>query len=73
MKTYLCRAEDYHHFSGLSFIVEVSFWRLLKTVVSCNLFIIIIRKCGSTLYVCRDVASGIDRHPDRTRNLFHIA
>ena len=32
----------YHHFSGLSFIAEVNFWRLTKTVVSCELFIIII-------------------------------
>ena len=34
--------EVYHHFSGLSFVAEVNFWRPLKTVVSCNLFIIII-------------------------------
>ena len=34
--------EVYLHFSGLSFNAEVSFWRLLKTVVSCYLFIIII-------------------------------
>ena len=31
-------------------MAEVSFWRLLKTSFSCNLFIII-RKCSSTLYV----------------------
>ena len=29
-----------HHFSGLSFVAEVSFWQLLITVVSCDLFII---------------------------------
>ena len=34
--------EVYHHFSGLSFIEEVYFWRPLKTVISCSLFIIII-------------------------------
>ena len=32
----------YHHFSGLSFIAEINFWRPLKTIVSCDLFIIII-------------------------------
>ena len=45
MKTYLYRAskfEVYHHFSGLSFITEVSFWRPLKTIISCDLFIKII-------------------------------
>ena len=31
-------------------MAKVSFWRLLKTSFSCNLFIII-RKCSSTLYV----------------------
>ena len=36
------KLEVYHHFSGLSFIEEVNFWRPLKTVVSCDLFIIII-------------------------------
>ena len=41
MKTYLYR-EVYHHFSGLSFIAEVNFWRPPKTVVSCDLFINII-------------------------------
>ena len=30
----------YHHFSGLSFMAEVNFWRPLKTVISCDLFII---------------------------------
>ena len=36
----------------LSFISELHFWRPLKTVVSCNLFIIIIiRECGSIFYV----------------------
>ena len=30
--------EVYHHFSGLSFIAEVNFWRPPKTVVSCDLF-----------------------------------
>ena len=42
MKTYLYRASNlksYHHFSGLSFIAEVNFWRPLKTVVSCDFFI----------------------------------
>ena len=39
------------HFSGLSFIVEVNFWCALKTVVSCDLFITIIRECCSTHYV----------------------
>ena len=34
--------EVYHHFSGLSFMAEVSFWRPLKTVVPCDSFIIII-------------------------------
>ena len=34
--------EVYHNFSGLSFIAEVNFWRLLKTVISCDLFIYII-------------------------------
>ena len=34
--------EVYHHFSGLSFIAEVNFWRPPKTVVSCDLFINII-------------------------------
>ena len=34
--------EVYHHFSGLSFKVEVSFWRPTKTIVSCDFFIIII-------------------------------
>ena len=45
MMTYLYRAsiwEVYHHFSGLSFRAEVSFWQPLKTVISCDLFIIII-------------------------------
>ena len=44
MKTYLYRAsnEVYHHSSGLSFMAEVSFWRPLKTIVSSDLFIIII-------------------------------
>ena len=31
--------EVYHQFSGLSFIEEVNFWRALKTVVCCDLFI----------------------------------
>ena len=34
--------EGIHHRSGLSSIAEVSFWRPLKTVISCDLFIIII-------------------------------
>ena len=49
MKTYSIKFKVYHHFSGLSFMMEVNFWRSLKTVVSCDLFII--RECGSTLYV----------------------
>ena len=36
------KLEVYHHFSGLSFIVEVNFWHPLITVVSCDLFITII-------------------------------
>ena len=42
MKTYLYRASNlkvYHHFSGLSFIAEVNFWRPLKTVVFCCCFL----------------------------------
>ena len=45
MKTYRYRVsnfEVYHHFFGLSFIAEVNFWCPPKTVVSCDLFIIII-------------------------------
>ena len=42
MKTYLYRASNLNHFSGLSFVAEVNFWRLIKTIISCNLFIIII-------------------------------
>ena len=39
-------------FSGLSFTAEVNFWCPLKTIVSCDQFIIIIiRECGSSLYV----------------------
>ena len=34
--------EFYHHFSGLSFIAEVNFWCLPKTVVSCDKFILVI-------------------------------
>ena len=34
--------KTYKHFSGLSFIVEVNFWHLLKIDDSCSLFIIII-------------------------------
>ena len=40
----------YHHFSGISFIAEVNFWGPLKTIVSCNVFIII-RENDSALYV----------------------
>ena len=36
------KIEVYHQFSGLCFIAEVNFWRPPKTVVSCDLFIIII-------------------------------
>ena len=55
MNTYLYRASNLKSTitflaSGLSFIAEVDFWRPLKTIVSCDLFIII-RECGSTL--CR--------------------
>ena len=35
--------------TSICFIAEVDFWCLLKTVVSCDLFII--REYGSTLYV----------------------
>ena len=43
MKTYLYRASNvYHHFSGLSFMAEVNFWRPLNTVVSRDVLIIII-------------------------------
>ena len=45
MKTYLYRTSNLKStitFFCFSFIVEVSFWRPLKTVVSCDLFIIII-------------------------------
>ena len=45
--TYLYRASHLKSiidFSGFSFMVEVSFWQLLKTVVSCDLFIIISEK-----------------------------
>ena len=41
--TYLYRASNLkstNHFLGVSFMAEVNFWRLLKTVVSCDLFII---------------------------------
>ena len=43
MKAYLYRTSNlksYHLFSGLSFVAEINFWRPLKTVVSCDLFII---------------------------------
>ena len=40
--------EVYNHFSGISFIAEVSFWRPLKTVVSHELFIIIKRVSGAS-------------------------
>ena len=53
MKTYLYRGSNlksYRHFRDLSFMAEVNFWRLPKTIVSCDLFIIT-RECGSTLYV----------------------
>ena len=45
MNIYLYRAsnlEVYHHFSGLCFTTEFNFWHLPKTVVSCDLFKIII-------------------------------
>ena len=41
MKIYLYRASNFN-FSGLSFVAEVNFWCPPKTVVSCDLFIIII-------------------------------
>ena len=44
MKTYLYRAsylKSTINFSGLSFMAEVNFWRLPKTIVSCDKFIII--------------------------------
>ena len=53
MKTYLYRAANFKStitFFGPSFIAEVNFWSLLKSVVTYDLFIII-RECGSTLYV----------------------
>ena len=34
--------EVYHHFHGLTFIAEVNIWRPPKTIISCDLFIIII-------------------------------
>ena len=43
MKTYLYRASNLKSiidFSGFCFMAEISFWQLLKTVVSCDLFII---------------------------------
>ena len=45
MKTYLYRAPNlkvHHHFSGLSFMMEFNSRHPLKTIVSCDLFIIII-------------------------------
>ena len=41
--------EDFYLYRASNLEAEVSFWTLLKTVVSCNLFII--RECSSTLYV----------------------
>ena len=41
-KQYKLLRLGYHHFSGLSFIVEVNFWRPPKPVNSCDLFIPII-------------------------------
>ena len=44
MKTYLYsfKFQVYLHFSGLSFIAEVNFWRPPKPIDSCDLFIPII-------------------------------
>ena len=42
LPVYSIKFEVYHHFSGLSFLAKVSFWRPLKTFISCDLFIIII-------------------------------
>ena len=57
MKTYLYRASNltsHHHFSGLSFIAEVNFWRPLKTVVSCDLFINIINLFRQVFSECTE-------------------
>ena len=48
--TNACITLTIYHFSGLSFVVEVNFWLLPKTVVFCDLFIIII-EWDRTLYV----------------------
>ena len=39
MKIYLYRASNLK--SSLSFMVEVSFWRPLKNIASCDLFVIV--------------------------------
>ena len=38
----IIKFEVYHNFSGLNFIAEVNFWRLPKTVDSCDLITLII-------------------------------
>ena len=64
MKTYLYRASNLK--STITFMAEVIFWRPLKTVVSCDLFIIIGRamraptlgcsiEISRDMYVCRFV------------------
>ena len=43
MKPYLDRSSNLKStidFSGFSFMAEISFWQLIKTVISCDLFII---------------------------------
>ena len=42
MRTYIIKFEVYYHFSGISFISEVNFWRPPITVDSFDLFILII-------------------------------
>ena len=47
MKPYLYRSSNLKStidFSGFSFMAEISFWQLLKTVISYDLFIIISEK-----------------------------
>ena len=54
MNIYLYRASNLkynHHYSGLSFIAKVNLWLPLKTIISCDLFINIIRECSSTPFV----------------------
>ena len=52
MKTCLYRASNLKStITFLASVAEVNFWRPLKTVLYCDLFIIIIKECSSTLYV----------------------